>query len=214
MDILEKLFGSTARVKIMRLFLFNANEIYDLKEIVKRSQVSVSNARRETRLLERIELIKKKQYLKEYEKKEKGKVVISKKKLSGWQVNSKFIHLNALQNLLIGSIPFNYTDLIQKISRGCRLKLLVVSGVFIREWDTSRVDLLVVGEKLKMPVLESFIRSLEAEIGKEIRYAIFDTSDFQYRVSVCDRLVRDILEYPHERLIDKIGVDIGVSNAV
>ena len=47
---------------------------------------------------------------------------------------------------------------------------------------------------------------IESEIGKEIAYTIFDTTDFEYRLGIHDRLVRDILDYPHMTLIDKFGL--------
>ena len=48
--------------------------------------------------------------------------------------------------------------------------------------------------------------SLEAELGREIRYASFATEDFRYRTGVYDRLLRDVFDYPHRLLIDKIGL--------
>ena len=39
---------------------------------------------------------------------------------------------------------------------------------------------------------------MEAEIGSELVYAIFDTKEFTYRLNMYDKLVRDILDFPHE----------------
>jgi hypothetical protein len=38
-------------------------------------------------------------------------------------------------------------------------------------------------------------------LGKELAYAVFDTNDFKYRVSMYDKLLRDMFDYPHERLV-------------
>ena len=54
--------------------------------------------------------------------------------------------------------------------------------------------------------MERVIRSIEAEIGKELRYASFETPDFRYRLGMYDKLVRDILDFPHKKVVDKIGV--------
>jgi len=54
--------------------------------------------------------------------------------------------------------------------------------------------------------VESAIRSLEAEIGIEIRYAAMTSEDLMYRVGMYDKLTRDVFDYPHKILIDKIGV--------
>ena len=46
----------------------------------------------------------------------------------------------------------------------------------------------------------------DAELGREIRYASFETEDFRYRLGAYDRLLRDVFDYPHSLLIDKIGL--------
>ena len=48
---------------------------------------------------------------------------------------------------------------------------------------------------------------MEAEIGKELRYAVLNTKEFIYRLDMYDKFIRDILDYPHERLIEKIKVE-------
>jgi hypothetical protein len=35
---------------------------------------------------------------------------------------------------------------------------------------------------------------------------VISAPDFAYRVSMNDKLVRDVLDYPYEVLVDKIGV--------
>ena len=49
------------------------------------------------------------------------------------------------------------------------------------------------------------MKIIESEIGKELRYAYFSTEDFQYRLSMCDKLTRDILDYPHKKILNKLG---------
>lgn len=208
MDILEKLFGSSARVKVMRLFLFNPDEVYDMDEVISRTRITKAPAKKEVTLLEKVGLIKKLGFTKNVEQRRGKKVRVVKKKVTGYELNADFLYLTALQNLLINMIPLNTTQLLKKLSGMGRMKMVLVSGLFIQEWDHSRVDLLIVGDKLKTPAIESLIRTLESEIGKEIRYALFETHDFQYRVGVCDRLVRDILEYPHQRILDKLDIEI------
>ncbi|HEY4478543.1 MAG TPA: hypothetical protein VI775_01740, partial [Candidatus Paceibacterota bacterium] len=77
--------------------------------------------------------------------------------------------------------------------------------VFIQEWDT-RIDLLIVGDDLNIHRLETVMQSIESEVGKEISYSVFDTEDFEYRLGIHDRLIRDILDSPHTVLIDRIGI--------
>jgi len=60
------------------------------------------------------------------------------------------------------------------------------------------VDLLIVGDKMKKGKIEEGVRRLEAEVGTELIYAVFETADFLYRLKMYDKLVRDILDFPHE----------------
>ena len=49
--------------------------------------------------------------------------------------------------------------------------------------------------------------SIEAELGKELRYAVFETPDFQYRLGIYDKLIRDIFDSEHQKIIDKLGIE-------
>ena len=84
------------------------------------------------------------------------------------------------------------------------MKLIVLAGVFLQQED-SRVDILIVGDEVKKKAVENTLRSIEAEVGKELSYALFETPDFLYRLSVYDKFVRDILDFPHEKIMNKIG---------
>jgi len=53
LETLEKIFGSAAKVKIMRLFLFNPTETLDINDIILRSRVKPSEARREIAMMQK-----------------------------------------------------------------------------------------------------------------------------------------------------------------
>jgi hypothetical protein len=198
-DILGKLLGSPARVKIMRLFLLNREQGFENKDVVRRSKVSVGSARRELAHLASLGFIKKKTFLKEIPGDAKRKP--QSKKVNGWFLDPTFPYLSQMTELLIDADFLHKEELVARFKPAGRIKLLIVAGVFIKE-SSSRVDLLVVGDKLKRPYVENAIKNLEAEIGKELSYAIFETPDFIYRLSMYDKLVRDILDFPHERLVE------------
>ncbi len=82
---------------------------------------------------------------------------------------------------------------------------MVISGVFLNDSD-ARVDILVVGDKVKKNVLEKILVEVEADLGREIKYAVMDSGDFEYRLSIGDKLVRDIFDYRHEIIFNKIGL--------
>ena len=83
--------------------------------------------------------------------------------------------------------------------------MLVISGAFVQRLD-GPADLLIVGDDLKRNLIDQAIKNLEAETGRELVYAVFDTSDFMYRYHSSDRFIRDLFEFEHERLVDKIVI--------
>jgi hypothetical protein len=205
MDTLSSLFGSEAKVKIIRQFLFSPGIPFFLKEISTRSKCSPAVCKKELVTLVKSDIIRKRKVSKDIEVKKGRGVEIKKIKGLGYILNEKFPYLNPLKALLtVASIQADET-LTKCFASAGRIKLLVAAGVFIQNWD-SRVDLLIVGEELNLTKIESIIRNIEADIGKEIAYSAFDTQDFEYRLGIHDRLVRDILDYPHIKLIDKLNM--------
>lgn len=203
MQILEKLFGSMARVKIMKLFLFNPDEDLDLPEIAKKTKLTKQQAKKELTNLDNAGLIRKRSFFKEV----KLKTGYKKKRINGYVLNKNFVYLNHLKSLLINTEPFKHADVGKRMQKIGKLKLLAVSGIFIQN-DDSRIDMLIVADDVKDRSLKNLISTLESEVGKELRYAVLGSQDFKYRLGIHDRLVRDVFDYPHQVVIDKLGFDL------
>lgn len=206
MDTLIAIFGNQTKVKLLRLFLFNELTPFVLAEIVERTKCSKAVVRAELRLLEKVDLIKKRHVSKEVQIERKKKVIIKKLEGEGYALNAKFPYLDPLKNLLTVTSLRADESLAKRFTNAGKIKLFIASGVFIQNWD-SRVDLLVVGDELNLTKIESVIKVIESEIGKEIAYSAFETQDFEYRFGIHDRLVRDILDYPHITLLDRLGIE-------
>ena len=197
MEILGKLFGSPARVKVMRLFLLNPDAGFEPSDVVRKAKISKSSARKELNLLKAAHFIRQKSFIKDIQLKDK----VRKKRVKGWFLNDSFPQLEILKVLLVGSELMNNEEIGKRFRKAGKIKLLAVAGVFIQD-KNSRVDLLLVGDKLKRNVVYSIIKDIEAEVGKELIYALFDTKEFIYRLNMYDKLIDDILSYPHERIIE------------
>lgn len=206
MDTIGKLFGGQARVKILRLFLLNPLEIFDAIMVSERSKVRLPDTRREISLLKTAGIISDKIFTKEVVLKRGSKKTISKKKAAGYQLKTNFPLLVPLKNLIISETPLNRDQIADRFKGVGKIKFLAISGIFIDEPE-ARVDLLIVGDNLKKRSIETALRSIEAEIGKELSYGALETAEFLYRVSVYDKFVRDILDFRHDAVIDKLGVE-------
>jgi len=225
-DLLEKLFGSSIRVKIMRLFLLHPDEVFANADIARRTKSRAGAVRREILMLKKIGFIK--QATQEVEisfsrrkrvrkKPQKGKKIkgskytyqsvteVKKKKNKGWRQNDLFPLYHSLKGLVLNAVPTSKEKLISRLRKLGSIKLVILSGIFIQEND-SRLDILIVGDSVRRGALEKVLRSVEAEIGKELDYALLNTKEFLYRLGMYDKFIRDILDYPHEKLINKLNI--------
>ncbi|MBX4198910.1 hypothetical protein KW800_01375 [Candidatus Parcubacteria bacterium] len=179
------IFGSEAKVKVMRLFIYNRGSIFTTKTIIERVKESSKSVRKELGALVKAGLIKK--------------------RAKGFVLADDYRYLSALEHFMTDTSKVSERDIVKKLSKAGNMRLVLTSG-FFRHDPEARVDLLVVGDKIKPKRLISAIASIEADLGRELRYAAFETVDFKYRLGVYDKLIRDILDYPHQKLIDKVGV--------
>ena len=189
MEPLAKIFGSPARLKMIRLFMFNQQAQFSLSDISVRSKLSAIVVRRELVDLVAAGVLRKK----------------GTRAAARYQVNPRFEHLAPLDTFIRETPSVRPQDMLVALRRAGALRLVVLSGFFTSMLEP-QIDLLVVGDHLEDRALASAVRALEAELGREIRYASFATTDFRYRRGVYDRLLRDVFDYPHRVLIDKIGL--------
>ncbi len=194
METLAKLFGGQARVKIMRLFLLNNNSMFELDEVSSRSRVTKVNSRKEVNALSAMGFVKQKSITHEGSR---G----AKKKVPAWQLDLSFPYINSIRDLLVDPSLLLREDLPARFKQIGKIKLMIVSGIFIGT-DKSRVDILIVGDKLKKNAIQSIMKGLESEVGKELDYVVLDSEEFKYRIDMYDKLVCDIIDLPHEKLID------------
>lgn len=198
MDILGKLLGGVGRVKIMRLFLLNPEQGFETSDVADRSRLSMSVTRRTMTGLVGMGFVKKKSFIKEVTDGRSGK--IKKKRVQGLFLNVEFPYITELKGLLIEGDFIKQDDIVKRFRPAGKVQLLVVSGIFTKN-SGSRLDLLIVGDNIRKSYIQKTIAVLESELGKELSYALFDTNDFKYRVSMYDKLLRDLFDYPHERLL-------------
>jgi hypothetical protein len=188
-DPLIKLFGSHARLKLLRLFLFNPTEPFSAAEAAARSRVPAAAARRELLGLCQAGLLRR-----------------ARGKAARYGLNEKFPYLGALKELILNterrgdSVPL-------RLRAAGTLKLVILTGVFVGDVE-GKLDILVVGDRMREGVLRERVKMLEAELGRELRYALFSTPDFLYRLNMSDKIVRDVMDYPHRIVFDRL--DIGL----
>ncbi|MBI2640660.1 MAG: hypothetical protein HYW91_02095 [Candidatus Sungbacteria bacterium] len=210
--ILEKLFESVPKVKILRPFMRNPEYEFTFQELMERSQVRARSARTELKKLLRLGIVKNKLARIQYEVRPKSRfrkkpplIVHKTKKARVFYANQDFPFLTELRNLITKASVASRKKLHHQINGLGKVKLAILAGVFINN-DNSRTDLFIVGDAIKRGKLENFLSKVESELGRPLQYTVMDTKEFKYRLDMYDRFLRDILEYPHEKLINKLHI--------
>lgn len=208
--ILERLFESTPKVRVLRLFMQNPDTRFSVAEVSRRSAVPPRTARTEVKKLLGIGLLNERMALigdgasSQLRTARRGK----KRKVSRgpfYTVNKTFPLLVELHGLVTKSFLPSRKRLRKEVQRIGSIKLAVLSGLFI-DRDRSRTDMFLVGDNIETRRLNNFLNRIESELGRSVKYTTMDTSEFKYRLDMYDRFIRDILEFPHEKLINKLNV--------
>ncbi len=205
-DPLSILFGGTARVKLLRFFLFNPSKEFLFDDLTKRARLVRRTARTEVNALEKAGIIRQKSVLMDVPGKKK------KMKAIAYTLNKDFQELQALQTFLFETAPIDGKNLLKHLRKAGTLDFVGIAGVFVRDFE-QRLDVLLAMKKLSVPAVEKAIRSLEAEVGVEIRFAAMSSEDLMYRVGMYDKLTRDFFDYKHMVLVDKLNVRDEVKSA-
>lgn len=126
-------------------------------------------------------------------------------------LNPDFEFFHELRTLILKASPAEKDKLIKKILGLGRVKLAIISGIFLTNdegavIDTAATDLFIVGDDIDRRKLNIFLKNLEAEVGKEIKFGIMEKEEFEYRFGMFDRFVRVLLEGPHEKIINRLGI--------
>lgn len=199
-QVLEQLFGSGVKLRLLRLFLRNPEGLFTINDIAAKLQYPASEIKTELAKFLSIKLIGAKLIMRKDKEGDKasGKVEV-------FYANPGFDFYNELQNLVLKSSPASLERMVEGLKRVGKVKLAVTSGIFVNR-NPSRVDLLIVGDGINETRLKNFLRGLESETGTDIKFAIMDTDEFRYRQNMFDRFLRDLFDYPHEKLINKLKV--------
>lgn len=195
--MIEQLFGSKTRVKLLQLFYSNPNRSFYVREITRKIDEQINSVRRELSNLLSIGII----------------LSDNTNNRLYYEVNQKYEYYEPLQLIFGNGIKSTKSkknkDIDvdeQQIASVSDLKsvghidLAVYTGQFTRD-DSSGVDFLIVGE-VNHNALQKYIDQLEAKENKSIRYTVMSLPDFQYRQQIRDRFAVSIAHSKKQVLVD------------
>lgn len=201
-DFLASFIGSRERAQLLRVFIFNPSEALTLPALGKRAGISGVAAAREIKVLEKLGVVKKGKSFAISLANGTKRMVQGKQKEDMWTVNRDFKHALGLSAFVHETSPVKFDNIVGALRSGGKISAVILSGSFMGD-PTRPADIIVAADPLHERKLESAIRQLEPQFGREIRFAAFSTPEFRYRLTIQDRLIRDTLDFPHLVLLDR-----------
>lgn len=188
--MLNALFGSEARVKIINLFFLYPDKKYSLQQITHNFSWPLNSLRREIENLLKLGVIQ--EVTAEPEDKKKY-----------FSVNLNFILYPEISALFAKTQIIFSQNFIVSLQKICQPKLLILAGFFVN-YPEAKTDLLLVGTVRRDAFLK-LVKSLEKELGREINFTILSEREYHYRRDVMDIFLYNILEGKKLVLIDTIN---------
>lgn len=133
--------------------------------------------------------------LREFVKAEVIEVIVKGKKRY-YRINQHFRLYDELRDLALSPEMEMEDEVCKKLKQIPNLKLIVLSGIFTFQPRHS-IDLLMVGEDINRFRLQKIMSEIEKITDEDIKYAVMNAEEYNYRRMMNDRLIRDILDYPH-----------------
>ncbi len=197
--MVEQLFGSKTRVKLLQLFYSNPNRSFYVREITRKIDEQINSVRRELANLLNVGII----------------VSDTTNNRLYYEVNQEFEFYKPLKEIFGHSAdgakaPKKAKSGTQAAADQDRTKalgnldVLLLTGQFTRD-ERSGVDFLAVGD-INQNALQKYVAELEASEGKEVRFVSMPLKEFAYRRQINDRFITNVLESKKQILIDKNSI--------
>ena len=192
--MIEQLFGSKTRVKLLQLFYGNPNRQFYVREITRKIEEQINSVRRELSNLLSIGII----------------VSDSNNNKLYYEVNQKYKYYPPLKQIFgednVAIKPGNAQNSSSNdnpLSTIGHVDLALLTGQFTRD-EISGIDFLIVGE-INPNALAKYIAEMEQKENKSIRYTVMSLDDFKYRIEIRDRFASNVLNSKKQVIVDIHG---------
>lgn len=190
--MIDALFGSKTRVKLLHLFLSNPGRAFYVREITRKIDEQINSVRRELANMLTVGIIKSEN---------------SDNKLY-YEVNLEYVYYAPLRQIFVSSTPESKAikeveavgDWITRLKVLGDVRVAILSGSLVHGSE-SGVDVLLAGSINKTQA-KKFIKELEEEEGRSLNYSVMEYQDFYYRLSIKDRFVMSVVGDKHTVIAD------------
>lgn len=189
--MIDALFGSKTRVKLLHLFLNNPGKAFYVREITRLIDEQINSVRRELSNMLEVGII----------------TSDSADNKLYYEVNQRYEYYvpfraifadEKVEATTVGKVQ--QADWQERVTALPGLRLAVAAGVLVKG-SASSVDLLLVGDIAGTRV-KSVVKEIEKIESRELNYAVLSYDEFYYRLSVRDKFITEILGGKHAVLYD------------
>lgn len=193
--MIDALFGSKTRVKLLHLFLNNPGQSFFVREITRKIDEQINSVRRELSNMLEVGII----------------TSDSADNKLYYQVNQRYDYYVPLRAIfsdgdsdskvvVVDQVDTSVEKYGQEIRDISGLRLAIFSGVLVKGSNTP-VDVLLVGNIAPVKA-KLLIAGIEKSEGREINYSVLPYDEFYYRLSVRDRFITEIINGKHKVIVD------------
>jgi len=192
--MLHQLFSSNTRVKLLKLFLFNSEKKFFVRELTRLLDEHLNSIRRELSNLEEIGFIQcvAGDGMDSFDEEETPSLKTGGKiQKKYYQTNPDFSYFNELKALFLKSEIISENEIKEKIKGIEGIGYFMLTGYFTN--SDSPTDILAIGSFDSEKVL-SLVAELEKMVGRELNYTVMDRDEFVHRLNLIDKFLYKILE--------------------
>jgi predicted transcriptional regulator len=189
--MIEQLFGSKTRVKLLQLFYSNPNRSFYVREITRHIDEQINSVRRELANLLSIGIVSSD----------------TNNNRLYYEVDQKYEYYAPLSAIFGNGVMPDIEEGAKKekpsnVLAGIgNVDLALLTGQFTRD-ELSGIDFLIVGD-VNPTQVSKHVADMEEKEGKEVRYTVMTPSEFTYRQQINDRFLSLVLESKVQVLVDK-----------
>lgn len=197
--MIDKLFGSKTRVKLLHLFMNHPGQSFYVREITRLIDEQINSVRRELSNMLEVGII----------------TSDSADNKLYYQANQRYEFYRPLRAIFAGesmgseeksdvekaTVNQNEVDIIASIPS---VRLAIFSGILVKG-STASVDVIVVGN-VAVAKVKSAINMIEKLEGRELNYTVLPYDEFYYRLSVRDKFITEVLSSKHSVAVDKDNI--------
>lgn len=189
--MIDALFGSKTRVKLLHLFLSNPGKSFYVREITRLIDEQINSVRRELANMTTVGIVTSD---------------TADNKLY-YEVNQRYEYYVPLRAIFadekmpaatkVATAKKTWHDTLRTVPG---LRVAVLAGVLVKG-SSSTIDVLVAGT-INTTRFKKLIKEAETAEGRELNYVVLSYDDFYYRLSVRDKFITEIIAGKCITLVD------------